>query len=80
MSGQPDAIRYPFIVDETPDGMLMATAPDLPGCNAGGRTLAELRINAADALRDWLDETRSQGGDIPAPFSSSEILLIGGAA
>lgn len=69
--------RYPFIVETSPDDVFMAYAPDLPGCTAPGKTLAELRINAAEALRDRLYFSRMQGQPIPAPFSSDDILMIG---
>ena len=39
--------------------------PDLPGCTAMGATLKEAVVNAADAMRDWVDVTVERGGGIP---------------
>jgi predicted RNase H-like HicB family nuclease len=48
--------------------------PDLPGCAAMGATLEEAIVNAADAMRDWVDVTVEKGGVVPEP-SALEALL-----
>jgi predicted RNase H-like HicB family nuclease len=48
--------------------------PDLPGCTAMGATLEEAIVNAAEAMRDWVDVTVAKGGVIPEPRALEELL------
>ena len=48
--------------------------PDLPGCTARGATLEELVVNAAEAMRDWVDVTIERGGAIPEPRTIEALL------
>ena len=47
--------------------------PDLPGCFSAGETLGEARIQAEDAITDWIEAAIDAGQDIPAP-SNIEAL------
>ena len=44
-----------------------AHAPDLPGCIAPGRTLAQTRRRMAKAIEMHLAAMREDGEEIPAP-------------
>ena len=48
--------------------------PDLPGCTAMGATVEEAIVNAADALRDWVEVTVEKGGLIPEPNAIETLL------
>jgi predicted RNase H-like HicB family nuclease len=48
--------------------------PDLPGCTAMGATLEEAAVNAAEAMRDWVDATIERGGAIPEPRPIEALL------
>ena len=48
--------------------------PDLPGCTAMGATLEEAVVNAAEAMRDWVDVTIERGGAIPEPRPIEALL------
>jgi predicted RNase H-like HicB family nuclease len=48
--------------------------PDLPGCVAMGATIEEAVVNAAEAMRDWVDVTVESGGAIPEPRTIEALL------
>ena len=48
--------------------------PDLPGCVAMGATIEEAVVNAAEAMRDWVDVTVERGGAIPEPRPIEALL------
>jgi predicted RNase H-like HicB family nuclease len=48
--------------------------PDLPGCVAMGATIEEAVVNAAEAMRDWVDVTVERGGAIPEPRTIEALL------
>jgi predicted RNase H-like HicB family nuclease len=48
--------------------------PDLPGCTAMGATLEEAIVNAAEAMRDWVDVTLEKGGVVPEARKLEELL------
>jgi len=48
--------------------------PDLPGCVAMGATIEEAVVNAAEAMRDWVDVTVERGGAIPEPRPLEALL------
>lgn len=45
----------------------IATAPDLPGCSAFGRTQQEALAELAPAIKAWIEAARSAGNPIPEP-------------
>lgn len=68
-------------------GAYGVTFPDLRGCTAMGATLEEAIVNAAEAMRDWVEVTVEKGGAIPEPRALEELLAdqeisdeIGGGA
>lgn len=65
-----DAGAYPVIVRPlAPEQGLGYTAevPDLPGCTAGGATLAEATAAARTAIEAWIAEARRTGQPVPPP-------------
>jgi predicted RNase H-like HicB family nuclease len=64
---------YFGILEKDADSLWGVWFPDLPGCTAAGATDQEATLNAAAALRDWI-ETADAGEEIP-PASPIEALL-----
>ncbi len=48
--------------------------PDLLGCTAMGATIEEAIVNAADAMRDWIEVTAEKGGLVPEPNTIETLL------
>ncbi len=67
-------IAYPILVAATRTGF-SAHVPDLPGCIATGRTLAELKRRMAKAIEMHLEAMRADGEEIPEP-SRVEIVKV----
>ncbi|MDP4300518.1 type II toxin-antitoxin system HicB family antitoxin [Leptothrix discophora] len=67
-------ITYPVVIDLPTDqhgwGVVV---PDLPGCFAGGDSLAEALAAARKAARHWIETARADGLTVPSP-SSIEAL------
>lgn len=57
--------RIELIPEE--DGSWAARIPDLPGCVAGGETIAEALALLDDAKRGWLASRLKHGDPIPEP-------------
>jgi predicted RNase H-like HicB family nuclease len=60
--------HYPanvFWSDE--DRHYIATAPDLPGCSAGGDTQAEALAELEHAIASWIEAAKAVGSEIPTP-------------
>ena len=47
--------RHRAVITRDDDGVWLVDFPDLPGCQTYGRTLAQARASARDALALWLD-------------------------
>lgn len=43
-------------------------APDLPGCFADGKTIAEAKKNIAEIMNEWIEDEQELGGSIPEPL------------
>lgn len=41
--------------------------PDLPGCTAGGETIADVTSDAIAAVREWILDARESDEEIPRP-------------
>lgn len=64
---------YPMRVYEDPDsGNWVAEVTDLPGCLGVGDTPEEALKVAKGFIKDWIDEARAQGWDVPEPTKRSE--------
>lgn len=64
--------RYIALVDGEA-GAYGVTFPDLPGCTAMGETIDEAVMNAAEALRDWVEVTEARGQKAPDPTSPDRL-------
>jgi antitoxin HicB len=51
------------------DEGFIATVPDLPGCSAWGRTLAEAAKEIEDAQAAWIDACAASGESVPQPLT-----------
>lgn len=61
-------MRY-AVVFEKSSASFGAYVPDLPGCVAVGESLAEAKSLIADAMKEHLDELKSDGQQPPEPAS-----------
>jgi predicted RNase H-like HicB family nuclease len=57
-------MRYAVIIERAP-GNYSAYVPDLPGCVATGKTLAEVEVEIRDAIRFHIDGLREDGLPVP---------------
>ncbi len=66
--------RYHFnvVLRPEPEGGFTATVPTLPGCVTYGRTLAEARKMAKDAISGYIESLKKHKEPIP---SDSETLV-----
>ena len=79
-----DAASYPVVVspDTCTDGSFCYVAghPDLPGCAAHGRTIAEARERLADARTAYLKHLQATGQPVPPPNKSQPSVIEWDAA
>ena len=62
--------EYTVVIQPNPPsdgGGFVALVPELPGCMSDGETREEAAANAADAIREWIDEATRLGREVPAP-------------
>ena len=55
------------------DAAFVATAPDLPGCSAIGRTRHDAAREIEDAIEAWLQAARTVGNPVPQPGTGGRI-------
>ncbi len=60
-------MRQVVIYPDTEDGGWVAEVPSLPGCISQGETMEETIENVRDAIKTWVDGSRSVG--MPVKFS-----------
>jgi len=58
--------RYTALLDGKA-GSYGVMFPELDGCGAMGATVEEALINAAEALRDWIEVAQEAGEEVPVP-------------
>lgn len=63
-------IHYNLIFRPEPEGGFTVIVPALPGCVTYGRTLAEARGNAADAIGGYIASLQKHGEEIPSDEQS----------
>jgi predicted RNase H-like HicB family nuclease len=61
-----EAAGYPVVLEQTESGTWSAHSVDLP-VFATGKTLEDVRLNIAEGIGVWMEETRKDGMEIPAP-------------
>ncbi|HUP03412.1 MAG TPA: type II toxin-antitoxin system HicB family antitoxin [Bryobacteraceae bacterium] len=64
--------RYPILIAPTRTGF-SAHVPDLPGCIAAGKTVAETKRLMGKAIEMHLAAMREDGEEIPEP---SQVELV----
>ena len=67
-------IKYPALVDGEV-GAYGVVFPDIRGVVAMGHTVDEALLNAEDALRDYVIETKKDGNELAAPSPLRSISL-----
>ena len=73
-------LRYTVIYETGPSGGYSAYAPDLPGCIATGKTLAETKQQMAGAIAFHIQGLRRHGVALPAPTTLADTVEVGDAA
>ena len=67
-------MKYAVIFEQTATGY-SAYVPDLPGCVAAGRTLAETSELMSGAIRLHLAGMREDGEPVPEPKTIAEYIV-----
>ena len=71
--------KYPIEVfwsDE--DGGYIAVVPDLPGCDAWGKSAADAIREGHDAIAAWIKTARSMKRSIPRPSRPADDMAYSG--
>lgn len=68
-------MRYAIVIEKGPTSYGV-TVPDLPGCVAVGRTVAEAKKLIARAIPAHLEGLREDGLPIPEPETTSEHVDV----
>jgi predicted RNase H-like HicB family nuclease len=68
-------MRYAIIIEKGPTSY-GAYVPDLPGCIAVGKTVAEVRKLIAEAVSLHLDGLREDGLPVPDPETVCEYVEV----
>jgi predicted RNase H-like HicB family nuclease len=66
-------MRYAIVIEKA-EGNYSAYVPDLPGCVATGRTVADLEQEIRSAIRIHIEGLREDALPVPAPTSSVEYI------
>jgi predicted RNase H-like HicB family nuclease len=62
-------MRYAVVIEKAPKNY-SAYVPDLPGCIATGRTIAEVRRSIRQAIKMHVAGLREDGLPVPEPTSA----------
>ncbi|HEX3397387.1 MAG TPA: type II toxin-antitoxin system HicB family antitoxin [Steroidobacteraceae bacterium] len=68
-------MRYAIVI-ENAGGNYSAYVPDLPGCIATGKTLADMEQAIREAIEFHLDGMREDGTPIPPPSSRVDYVEV----
>ena len=68
-------MRYAVVIEEAGDNF-SAYVPDLPGCIATGKTVAEVEREIREAISFHLEGMREDGLAIPSPSSRVEYIDV----
>ena len=66
-------LRFAVVVERA-EGNLSAYVPDLPGCVATGKTVAEVEVEIRTAIEFHLDGMREDGLPIPQPSTTVDYV------
>jgi predicted RNase H-like HicB family nuclease len=67
------ASKYAIVIEKSPRNY-SAYVPDLPGCIATGRTVAEVRRSIHEAIELHIEGMRQDGEAIPKPRTLCEYV------
>lgn len=70
-----EPLRLTIVYEESDDGWIVASVPEVPGAFSQGRTRAEARENVIDALHGIL-ELRFEEHALSEPAQDSEALEL----
>ena len=70
-------MKYAIVIEKAARNY-SAYVPDLPGCIATGRTLAQTKRNIAEAIAFHIDGLREDGLAIPKPSSAVGLVPVRG--
>lgn len=68
-------MRYAIVIEKA-QGNYSAYVPDLPGCVATGRTVAEVEAEMREAIAFHVEGLRADGLPVPAASSQVEYLDV----
>lgn len=68
--------RYTVLFEPAEEGGYVVTCPSLPGLVTEGDTLDEARINAAEAIRGYLEALAKDGRPIPPEDPTPRATII----
>lgn len=63
-------LNYNIILRPEPEGGYTVFVPSLPGCITYGKTVAEARVMAEDAIKGYIHVMKKNGEDIPVDDES----------
>jgi predicted RNase H-like HicB family nuclease len=66
-------MRYTVVVEAARRGF-SAFVPDLPGCIASGRTVADVKQKIAESMRFHLDGLEKDGVPAPEPVAKAFVI------
>ena len=68
-------MRYAVVIKHA-GGNFSAYVPDLPGCVATGRTVAETEVAIREAIVFHLEGLREDGSPVPPPTSRVDYVEV----
>jgi predicted RNase H-like HicB family nuclease len=68
-------MRYAVVIEKAQSNY-SAYVPDLPGCVATGKTVAEVESEIREAIAFHLEGMREDGHPVPSPSSQVEYIEI----
>ena len=68
-------MRYAVVIEKA-ENNYSAYVPDLPGCVATGKTVADVENEIRDAIKFHLEGMRKDGTALPAPSSQVEYIEV----
>lgn len=58
------------------DNVFVATVPELPGCQADGKTVVEAMNNLDIVIEEWIETAREIGRAIPSPTYYEDVEFV----
>lgn len=68
-------MRYAIVIEKAASNY-SAYVPDLPGCVATGKTIAEVESEIREAIAFHLEGMREDGLPVPAPSSQVDYVEV----